>query len=71
VSSAAAGEFDQPLRRVSNMDRANDALLEEALEQTFPASDPISMQQAVIAGGRNNLPSPPLSNTEDRKMDDV
>ena len=29
--------------------------LEEALEQTFPASDPISMQQAVIVGGQNTL----------------
>jgi len=39
------------------MDRAYDASLDEALEQTFPASDPISMQQPVIAGGRNSLPS--------------
>ena len=38
------------------MDRAYDASLDEALEQTFPASDPISMQQAVIAGGRNSPP---------------
>ena len=38
------------------MDRAYDASLDEALEQTFPASDPISMQQPVIAGGRNSLP---------------
>ena len=38
------------------MDRAYDASLDEALEQTFPASDPISMQQPVIAGGRNSMP---------------
>ena len=31
------------------MDRAYDASLDEALEQTFPASDPISMQQPVIS----------------------
>ena len=30
----------------------HDTLLEEALEFTFPASDPISMQQPVIAGCR-------------------
>ena len=27
-----------------------DRLLDEALEQTFPASDPISMQQTIIVG---------------------
>jgi hypothetical protein len=27
-----------------------DRLLDEALEETFPASDPISMQQIIIVG---------------------
>ncbi len=27
-----------------------DRLLDEALEETFPASDPISMQQSIIVG---------------------
>ena len=35
----------------------HDTALEEALEQTFPASDPISMQQAVVVGGQG-LPGP-------------
>jgi hypothetical protein len=38
------------------MDRAYDASLDEALEQTFPASDPISMQQPVVVGGRDSPP---------------
>lgn len=53
---------------MSGVDRAKEALLEEALEQTFPASDPISMQQAVIAGSRNSLPRP--SSLEREKRDD-
>lgn len=52
------------------MGRTDDASLEEALEQTFPASDPISMQQPVIAGGQNTLPDP-LPRTGDRKVGDV
>jgi hypothetical protein len=36
--------------------RSHDRLLGEALEQTFPASDPIAMQQAVVAGGGGRLP---------------
>jgi hypothetical protein len=52
------------------MNRAYDASLDEALEQTFPASDPISMQQPVIARGQNNLPGPLPLSTGDRKTDD-
>ena len=47
----------------------DDASLEDALEQTFPASDPISMQQAVIAGGRNGMPNTLPRNIEDGKVD--
>lgn len=46
------------------MGREDDVSLEEALEQTFPASDPVSMQQAVIVGGQDNR-SPP--GKKDRK----
>ncbi len=35
-----------------------DRLLDEALEETFPASDPITMQQTIIVG-RAERPSSP------------
>jgi hypothetical protein len=44
------------------MDRAYDASLDEALEQTFPASDPISMQQPVVVGGRDSPPENEMVN---------
>jgi hypothetical protein len=35
---------------MTDTNSAHDAL-EEALKETFPASDPISVQQPVVAGG--------------------
>ncbi len=45
-----------------------DRLLDEALEETFPASDPISMQQSIIVGRaeRPLLDGPSREKTEKR-----
>lgn len=45
-----------------------DRLLDEALEETFPASDPISMQQSIIVGrvDRPILDGGPRVKTEKR-----
>jgi hypothetical protein len=37
-------------KRTSDRRSDQERLLDESLEETFPASDPISMQQALIVG---------------------
>jgi hypothetical protein len=37
-------------KQADDAGREQDRLLDEALAETFPASDPISMQQIVIVG---------------------
>jgi hypothetical protein len=38
-------------KRMSELRNAQDRLLDDALADTFPASDPVSNQQIVIIGG--------------------
>ena len=46
------GESDKRRRQKEALDETLDETLDEALENTFPASDPISLEQPTTTGAR-------------------
>ena len=46
------GESDKRWRQKEALDETLDETLDEALENTFPASDPISLEQPTTTGAR-------------------
>jgi hypothetical protein len=56
-----------PPKPPATPDRHREDLLDEALEETFPASDPPSMTEPAPAGGKQRPTSPPGGGEPDKR----